>query len=76
MNSTAQDFAELIAIVTVIIVAVLAVILLATLPFAFIGWAVTTIIGLFTTISASYFDCVAVGIGVAIVSSIIAKARS
>jgi len=70
-----KDWAELLAIVLVIICAVMGVVLLATLPFAFIGWAITTIIGLFTTISASYFDCVAVGIGIAIVAKIISQAK-
>jgi hypothetical protein len=71
-----KDLAELLGIVLILIGVVLGVVLLATLPFAFIGWAITTIIGLFMILTASYFDCVAVGIGVAIIASIVAKAKT
>lgn len=69
-----KDLAELVGIVFIIICAVLAVVLVATTPFALTGWAVTTIVGLFATVTVSYFDCVAVGIGVAIVAKLIAQA--
>ena len=70
-----RELAELSGIVLLIIAAVLGVVLLATTPFALLGWVVTTIISLFTTISVSYFDCVAVGIGVSIVAQLISRAK-
>ena len=69
-----KEIAELVGIVLIMIVVVLAIVLLATTPFAVLGWAVSTIVGLFTTVAVSYFDCVAIGIGVAIVAKLISQA--
>jgi len=70
-----KEIAELLGITLIIVCAVMAVVLLATTPFALIGWAMATMVGLFTTVSVSYFDCVALGIGVGIVTKIIVQAK-
>ena len=71
-----KEFAEVTGIVVLLASVVIFVALIATLPFALIGWAVTTIVGLFIIVTVSYFDMVAVGIGVAIIAKLIAQAKT
>ena len=70
-----KDFIELAGISLIIIVFTLVMALAISTPFAFLGWVMTTIIGLFTTVTVTYFDMVAVGIGVAIVGGLSMQAK-
>lgn len=58
-----KDLFELIGAIMLIGAAGVACILLCTLPAAFLGWIVATIVGLFTPVSVTYFQCFAIGFG-------------
>ena len=51
--------------------AIALIVFLCTFVFAIIGWAVITVVGLFTTVgSVGYFGCTAIGIAVSIIVAV------
>ena len=70
-----KDLLSLIGVCILIAVGVVTLILailgLISLPFAFMGWVVTTIIGMFMVLSVSYLQMVAVGLGTSVAIGLI-----
>ena len=55
-----------------IVLIVLIVLTIVSLPFAFLGWVVTTMVSLFAgPIAVSYFKYIAVGVGTAIILGLV-----
>ena len=72
-----DEFAEYIAtgmifafVVSLMLVGIGLILGIVSLPFALIGWAISTVASMFTTIEATYLNSVAVGIVTAFIVNV------
>ena len=70
-----REFAELMAILALILAGIFAMLCLISLPLALIGWGVSAIVGLFTPVNITYMGYVAVGVGTPVLINFIRASR-
>ena len=69
MNTDDDDWVLWLLVIFGSVALMTVVALLVSLPFAFVGWIILSVVGIFVDFAATYSEYVATGIGIALIIS-------